>query len=528
MINDLLLSILEKVKVNINDIAIVLMIVLAAQWFIRFDVISLGSINNSLKMLIKKIRPLNAKNPDNLKKIHMMVTPRINKYVKDAWSLYFYDNTQKTALPKSTEPDEYFDTASVIAVPASRRKSEAVPGIIIVIGALFAFISVFAKIAAEETVPGASEMSSHLLSSFGIILTAVILSVAYQLADRVIYHSSVRNLYALVSLLKGKIAPCYRVTEEGICDVTVEETDPVKDTIQNFLAPAIESLRESQAQIAEALSKSQSEGVEKLLDSFIDKLGDKTGIYFDSFKEKARELDRYQTDAQRQISNILQGMLANEEKQREINEGIGEVAGSIAGYNEKMLNAQEQVTQSLSKTEEFVTMLKDILETNKELNIRLNEQREALERENAEYFDKMDRHTQKTADELNYQVEAIFSKFSELTTSTFERLESSMNKPLEMISDNVGSLLDNLDEQVRNISLYSKELSIEVKELNANLGISVKEFAGQLQGGVKGVLELFDGGLGEISQRFGVIINDIKDSADELTRVASEISIPKE
>lgn len=580
MINDFILMVIDKIGNNYSDIVIILIVVLALQWFIRFDPVCLGSLNRTLKDLNKKIRQLNAFASDNLKKIHLLFTIRTNRHIRNAWMAFHNEYTSKT-LAASPDIREHFNTSAIIGIPAARKKSEAVPGTIIIIGIIGAFIGIFAKTVgngAEET--GAEGLFNNVISSFGIILTAVLISVIYQLIDRHMYHRVLSRLYTFNTLIEQKLAPSDMSGSIIAGQSGEERANTFAASLHQYILPVVESLGDMQRNISETLTKTQAEGMEAMVDSFIAKLNESTGEhfeelknrtkeliyhqteaaeklnvsaaahfedirdktkelieyqiavsgkissktteYFDEYEKQRLELSGYQNELKKSLSEVLSGMVDTEAKQKEINEITFNMLKNLAEYNEKVALSQEQIATSLEKTESFMNMLREILEANKEMNEKINEQRISMQEESAEYFDKINQSSQKTNDDLSYRVEEIFARFTELTGATFEKLETTMNQPLEKLSENIGEMLDRMDEQVRNISLYSKELSVEVLELNRNLGSAVKEFSSQLDGGVKGVLSSFDEGLGEVSSRFATIIGDIKDSADELTNAAAD------
>lgn len=525
LVSEFLIKALELIGKNFNDIISALLILLALQWFIRFDLVSLGKINRTFAILNKKIRVINAYSSDNIKKIQMMFNLRMSKHVKSAWTGFYNECSKRGERLRNPDIKEYFDVAKVVTVPAARRKADVVPGVITAIGILGAFIGIFASVIPAETAElGIQDIFDKIIDSFIIVIIAVVISIIYQLLDRNLYHKTVSRLYTFVSLIELKVSVptgSYSIEEEE--EERENQTKVICETLQSFLTPSIETISEMQLKISRMISKSQNQGVQNMLDSFIEKLNSTVHGQFESIKESTKELIDYQDTSKKIMSDIMNGMLENGTKQNEINTTIENVISNLTGYNEKVAATQEQISDSLENTEKFVTLLTEIFENNKELNEKLNEQRAFLQQESTDYLEKLNDQTQKTAAELNFQVEAIFSRFSELTTETFERLDATMNVPLDKLTGSMEEMLRIMDEQVRNISLYSKELSLEVIELNKNLGESVKEFSQQLDSGVIGVLSTFDQGLGEVSARFGNIIGDIKDSADEITKVAGEL-----
>jgi hypothetical protein len=86
-----------------------------------------------------------------------------------------------------------------------------------------------------------------------------------------------------------------------------------------------------------------------------------------------------------------------------------------------------------------------------------------------------------------------------------------------------GTMLENMDMQVRNLGTYAREIADEMDELNGNLRDSVTEFKEQLHGGVEKTFNDFDRGLGEICLRLSDTIEKIRDSIDDLPLFIGEI-----
>jgi len=94
---------------------------------------------------------------------------------------------------------------------------------------------------------------------------------------------------------------------------------------------------------------------------------------------------------------------------------------------------------------------------------------------------------------------------------------------MERMQDNISSLMENMDEETRNISLYAKELTSDMEILNEKLESSVNEFGTHLKEGILNVFEGFDQGLAEISTRFEKVIMDIRDTVDHISDVMLKI-----
>lgn len=182
----------------------------------------------------------------------------------------------------------------------------------------------------------------------------------------------------------------------------------------------------------------------------------------------------------------------------------------------KTTEANEVLAGNLEKTGEFIKNLAEVMSTNSGMLEKLNEQRIELQKENNEYFDKMNMQMLRITQELDDHISSVFVRFTETTADIMERLEKNINLSIEGISGNTKTMLDGMDDQSRSISLYAKELSMEVHDLNMKLESAVKEFNEHLHAGIERAFSDFDVGLEEICIRFARVINDIRDSVDEL------------
>ncbi|MFO7637308.1 MAG: hypothetical protein R6W96_08360 [Clostridia bacterium] len=485
MINIWILQAMGWLEAYFIDGMCVLLAVLALQWYIRFDILSLGGVYRSLAGINSKIEPMNAYGPDNAKKINMLFSFKTHHAVHDAWTVYYGAFNQVAGGASRPDVRDHFNIDGLVTIPAARRKADAVPATLTVIGALGSFLYMMFAASGEGFSAGDGQLTGLLLSASSIFIVAVILSVVFQMADRSLYQGTVRKIHEFTNLINQKMP-----------------------------LPAVVQAKE------ETGKKRISEPVEQMLDLFVTKLDGVMQTQYENMAGKTKEVVAFQEKSQKVLAEVTEGMVASNGQQQILNQTMQEVIGSLSAQSGKVAASQAQIAQSLEKTESFIQMLTGILEANKEINETLNQQREALQKDSREYFEKTNQHAQHVSDDLNDRIEAVFTRFGELTAATLDKLETTMNKPLETLSVHMDEMMRTMEEQVRSISLYSKELSVEIKELNKSLGHSVKEFSGQLDGGVKDTLGVFDKGLGEISERFSTIMEDIKETADELSEAA--------
>jgi hypothetical protein len=290
LINDLIIDIIQKAGSAFNDIVTIFLLVIALQWFIRFDILALGSIISSISEINKKIKPLNSFVSDNIKKIHMMFTLRTNKHVRSAWIAFYNEYTKKGIRVDGASIRDYFNIQSVISVPGARKKAEAVPGIITALGIIASFISAFAKIVENNSNGGgAQQLFDSIIPSFSIVFVAFFISLIYQILDRYIYHSAVSSMQTFIGYIEQKIAPVSGDLSGFDSSDTQEQTKAVCTALETFLAPSIETISEMQLKISSMLAKTQSEGVQQMVDAFVEKLGEATKDQFEAFTQSMKQ-----------------------------------------------------------------------------------------------------------------------------------------------------------------------------------------------------------------------------------------------
>ena len=204
------------------------------------------------------------------------------------------------------------------------------------------------------------------------------------------------------------------------------------------------------------------------------------------------------------------------------------VLETIGCYQHQAVEMNTSLAGNMEGMHHFNEELREILKSDRKSVEELNSQRQALQQESSEYFGKMDEQIRRLLEDMSIQLDAAFSHFNDITFMAFERLDHSMNSTIEGMSNNMKALTDNMDDQVRDISIYARGLSEEVGELNDRLENAVKEFGNQMKEDVVKTMETFDDGLGEICGRLGRVISDIKDAVEDVPTIMEAMKNYKE
>lgn len=524
-----------------------LLILYALYCYLRYDIGILSRIRKSLSNINRALNEIFKVEAGNLNKINNIFDEGVHAVLNNAWDSYY----MYTAYPeKAPDIRNYFNTSSVIAIPGNRKKMEAVPGIIILIGILGAFAGLIMAIRGIELSAGAlTEKSLEILLQriaevFSILTAAISISIVLKLLDRQIYHKTAKELLNFCSLTERRIQVVrdpvnlgmlleeqqkHTVILERISDETGDVLEdfafnslaPVlkqsfEESIRSFFAPSISEMSKTIVKLSQFAVKSQQEGTQKMVDAFMEKLGTATEGHLKSAETNIRTLSKFADKMGKNLEIHMDQMERIIGIHKELSETSWAIIKDMSQNHTEVLNSNKQMVQIIEKSNILADSISPILNANAEMMDKLNQQKLELQQENSQYFDNMNEQMQKIHEELNYRTNDIFTRFTDITETVINRLDENMGNAMESFEENVKSTIESLDEQSRSISLYAKELSADIGELNNNLNNSAKEFGDSIHEGVIKTFEDFDHGLAEICGRLGTTINSIKDMTEYL------------
>ena len=152
---------------------------------------------------------------------------------------------------------------------------------------------------------------------------------------------------------------------------------------------------------------------------------------------------------------------------------------------------------------------------------RLAQKTEVLKELYDSYFERVEKQSANTLEEMDFNVQKILAAYANETTLIIDKLVKNSSNALELFEKNINSLVHNTDEHSRSLGLYAKEINMDIADLSKNLRGAVKEFSGQLESGIGETLKDFDKGLAEVAIRLANILESIRESAEALQKAMS-------
>lgn len=529
--NQLVTAFMKVFGGNFSDIVAVIVLLLAICWFINYDVLKLGRIRKGLQKISKDVEKLEGRSVDNIARLDKQVDYHLHSAFRKNWK-YFYSDF-KDSNGRVPDANEYFTLEKIVTIPAGRKKAETVPGLLIMIGILAAFLSIAGALpklnltaAGAEGKIGLEMLTGVISTAFGVCIVSILLSIVFQLIDRRYFQKAVLELDNFLNLFSRKtpVADTHSGFDAGSQVANEAAAAAFGETALTGILPAISDLNANFEKFSNESLSIQNKGVQAITEAFIDKLNITIGGQFENIASNSQKILDYQLRTDRSVFNLVDQLNQNTELQKKAYSDIFSLVEAIGTYQKQAeaINASlASGVEMMANAYEKITETAEADKTDKEA---IAQERRSLQQESRLYFENMEKQVEKLMGELSMQLDSAFSRFSDISSFSIEKLDSTMKGSIDDITGNLKSLVDSLDDQARDINLYAKGLAEEVAELNERLESSAAVFSEQLNKGVTRTFDTFDSGLSEISTRFGNVISDIRDVVDELPVVMGAIT----
>ena len=218
-------------------------------------------------------------------------------------------------------------------------------------------------------------------------------------------------------------------------------------------------------------------------------------------EHSAQLLDAMKTDAETLLHSLHQ-----------------EGAGLLQVLPAQMKEAFDSFTASMGET------MRSTLTDSVDIIDKLGQKTEQLHSEFAMYFSRTEGNTNKLVDDLRFAMEGAIGKFAEMSNDSLNQLRDGNMEAMTSFAEQTRILMEAVDEQTRTISLYIKDMGIDMGDLNKGLKSSVSEFSNQLQMGVAYTFKEFDTGLAEIVQRMTELGTSIEEAVQALPETIGRLN----
>ena len=184
----------------------------------------------------------------------------------------------------------------------------------------------------------------------------------------------------------------------------------------------------------------------------------------------------------------------------------------------QMREAFDAFTSSMGET------MRATLTDSVEIVDKLGERIQQLHSEFELYFSRTEGNTQSQISDMRFAMEGAIGKFSELSDASLTQMRDGNQEAMTAFSEQTRLLMESVDEQTRTLSLYVKDMGIDMADLNKGLKESVAEFTSHLHAGVTDTFQEFDTGLAEIVRRMTELGVRIEEAVEALPESIGRLS----
>ncbi len=479
------------------EISIGVLILLWVLFFIRYHINLIRPIIKELEnfsIFVSKLSNLEERNES-----------LISKYLSDLNSKSVLNPTWMDYIKnREVEPelDPYFNEANIIDIPAKRDQSESIPGFLMGMGLVASFFCFFFSFAA---LPEGVELSTILYPTVSevllVVIFAILLSYFFGLLTRSCFRKAKISVAKIQKLLNRKLI------------------QPENNNKFEYISTAINDMTSSLTNYAQYTADMQRDGMNHLVDSFLESLYGETHGQIQSLGESLRNFNANQAQTIEQSQTLVTELVRGVENQVAVNKASDSIVSSITQYQQEMADSSRHLTAGLQELQQLSQSLSDIVRLNSDTLETMKAERENLKDEYENYIQCLSKQIHGYQEDTSSKWESAMTRFSEMTSTSFTQLENSVSQAVKTLINSNYSLNQSLEEQSKGMNHVSNEIALRLQELNGSLKETMKEFTEAVGEGTGKIITEFDDGLSEITQRLSQTIIEIRDSIDDLPEV---------
>ncbi|MEA4890475.1 MAG: hypothetical protein VB070_13545 [Clostridiaceae bacterium] len=534
--------------------------------FIYFELIKNLQAARLIKALRINIGKANGSEQERFKTIGKGFAEPQNQWLKHAWQACQTSRPMQNDSPALCDLEEHFDASALLTDRCARKAAESIPGVLTAAGILLGGLAVLAAfqqsgLTADAT--GTTGLLPRTVAQMLILLIgSIVLALLFAGLDRQFANKGVRELHRLISALEGKLTVV--ADQDWIRQLTAEQqtqTDLLvnmgpdvanqinnlfaerlipdlagsyRQAIEDHLKPSLQKLDQTMQHYSEQNLALQQNGIQILADRFAQRIDEQFSGQLASLAALTEQMTVMQTDRVQQLAALqqksvddLQCLLTaldrGTQMQNQINQEAVASLQTLSESRTQLAETAQVFNDSLNKTGDLAGLIGNLLESDRQMAERLNTERQAMQALNNGYIDKMSQQITQLQDDLNSEIESIFGRFTDVYSTTFEHIDEQTTAMIQNYSDSTHSVMNTMDEQVRDITFLTREVTTEISSLNERLEQSVKAFADKIRLSTEDTFQSVDQHVAELAQRLAYTAEIIRDSVDDLPAAVLEV-----
>ncbi len=411
-------------------------------------------------------------------------------------------------MDRETEPEleSYFSELHIIDIPAKRESAASVPAFLLTLGLVASFLRLFFTFV---VLPEGSDLSAAFYPAVCevllIILFTILISYLFAIFNRSFFGKAKTLLYEIRKSLNRKLVQ----NKQG------NQFAEISTSINNMTG--------SLSSYAQYTADMQRNGMNQLVDSFLESLYGETHDQIQSLGESLRKFSANQAQSTEQTKALVNELIRGVENQKNINNDSSSIVSTITQYQQKMTDSSHHLSAGLQGLQQLSNSLGNIVSINAETLETMKMEQEKMKEKYENYIQCLYKQMKGYQDDVSVEWGKTMTRFFEMADSGYTQFEGSFTQSINALLHSNQNLKQSLEEQSQSMNYVSNEMTLRLRELNGSLKDTMKEFTKAIEEGTGKTISEFDQGLSEITQRLSQTIIEIRDSIDDLPVVIDSL-----
>ncbi|SHF44584.1 MotA/TolQ/ExbB proton channel family protein [Caldanaerobius fijiensis DSM 17918] len=419
---------------------------------------------------------------------------------------------------------DVLDYTALVEIPGERKIFDMMPGVFTGLGILGTFMGLVQGLSdlnfsgsTQALEQGINNLISGMYLAFLTSIAGLVSSLGWSLVDRGLihyyrrkidsFHSSYKKVFAQKEI-DDYLKDIREIQEEQktymqkfVSDFSLELSNVLSNMLEQRIFPEfaniinqqvtskivesfdntigeIKQSTESSKQMIERFANlaydNQLEGVQKIVNKFIESMDLSLKGKFADLGESIGEMIKWQQMVKEGMNELIEKLSNNILNLQDVNRAIENIITNFSDYFDKINTANNHMVENISKLESVSSNINGLIEDMSKMIRDINEQKDLLLKDKTEHIQ-------------------IISRYISEINEKFGLLEKSYAN-------------------------ISKDIDI----LNNSLKQSMEEFANKTHEGLKRSLSLFDEELASITSYLNSTLSEIEEAVDELPKVIIE------
>lgn len=258
-------------------------------------------------------------------------------------------------------------------------------------------------------------------------------------------------------------------------DLTEKIAVELSESISQSLVPTMNDIKVAIENTYQDLSKTQTKGVELIVDKFLGQMDEAVGNQFENLGKTIEMLCQWQKDTAGNMQEIIDGVMT---KSKDITAMVDELERLLDKFNMSILSVErcnETTSQNIQKFEEMESVFQNSLESFKEVNVEIKDYVNIVKNANRreeQYLKEIADSIQVKLNDSSQKLEVVCEKLNNTVGSvmktsiehTFEQFDTGLSDIAGHLSGTISEIQNITDKVPEVIRISFENIEKQLKE----------------------------------------------------------------